>query len=635
MQTRIIFFLIVYFFLTITPPVFAKEITEPLPNEIPITLAKIADDELEQEFKWLEEEALAFTATRNPKHLTQSAENITIITAKEIKQMNYHTLADVLYHVNGIQVQVFGAPGHGAQPRIQGHDHENTRFILDGVTLNTVSASFTDIHLFPVEMIDRIEIIKGPASSVWGSSLGGIINVITKSGSGDKKISGTLQTSYGEGNTGDYRAEAYGTIGKADYYLFGGKLKSDGFDPKDSNDQDSVYSKLNFNLSDRLKARFTFWYQDGSTELDSNLSLGVDHQRLLSTALINYQVSEEMDFYLSLSSLRTKKDFDQGLTKIRRFNQKFTDIRNKATAKTTWKKGKQTVVFGSEFEHSGLNSNIVPDKESSDEWGVFINDTLVFDKLSITAGIRYDDFTDRGGVFWSPNIGGTYLISDNTLIRALFARGYNYPTYLAIYGDTINATPNPDIEEETANSYQIGLETGMIKYLRLKTTLFRHDINDSIDSVSSSPPTRQWVNLNKVRNQGVELDLKTDTFYNTALSAGYTYLDIRNRETDKRLTVLPQYTFDVGIDYDDKKSLSLSLRGHYIWWHIGDRSSPLNSKYNSFITDANITKKVQIDHTKTAKLFFTAHNIFDGSQYSLPNQSNVERWVEAGFRIEF
>lgn len=634
MQTKVIVFLIIYIFLAITPPAFPYGIKDPPSNDIPTSRPKMEDYELEQEFNWLKEEALAFTATRSPKPIIQTAENITIITAEDIKRMNYHTLADVLYHVNGIQVEVFGAPGHGTQPHIQGFDPEYTRYVLDGVTLNTLTANIPELNYLPVEIIDRIELIKGPVSSAWGSSLGGIINVITKSGSGDKKISGAIQTSYGESNTGDYRAEVYGAIGKTDYYLFGGKLKSDGFNPHDSNDRNSFYSKLNFNFSDRLKARFTFGYEDSSIELDSTLSLGLDHRRLFSTALINYQVSEEMNFDLSLSSLHTKKDFDPGLTQIRRFNQKATDIRNKATAKATWKKGKQIIVFGSEYEHSSLNSSIFRNKEDSDEWGIFINDTLVFDKLSITPGIRYDNFADRGGEFWSPSIGGTYLISDNTLIRALFARGYNVPTYLAIFGDDINTLPNPDIEVENANSYQIGLETGMIKYMRLKTTFFRHDIDDSIDLLVSSG-TRQWVNLNKVRNQGVELDLKTDTFYNTALTAGYTYMEIRDQRTDKRLNIVPQYTFDAGIDYDDKKSLSLSLRGHYVWWHIGDVPSPPNAKFNSFITDASITKKMQMEHTKTANLFFTAHNIFDGSQYSELRKKNTGRWVEIGFRIEF
>ena len=157
--------------------------------------------------------------------------------------------------------------------------------------------------------------------------------------------------------------------------------------------------------------------------------------------------------------------------------------------------------------------------------------------------------------------------------------------------------------------------------------------NDAINQKTISFPQFQFANIDKVRNQGVELEFKTVPFYNTTFTTGVLYIDRRNRKTDEKLFNVAEYTYDLGVHYNDRKSLSMALKGHYIWWNTNPLSS--NGTYNSLITDASITKKIRIMPTITADLFFTAHNIFDGSQYLIATRNNAERWVEAGFRIEF
>src|SRR4030043_1906305 len=182
--------------------------------------------QIEEEMKILrmfyKEEELVVTPTRNLKPISQVAENITIVTAEQIESMNAHTLTDVLNTIPGIQVDIRGGPGSVANALIQGSDFRHVLVIIDGVTLNNLSDNFADISAIPVQNIKRIEIIKGPASSSWGSSLGGVINIITKAPAQAKKIEGTLSASYGERNTGDYRAEASGKIDNFGYYVYGG-----------------------------------------------------------------------------------------------------------------------------------------------------------------------------------------------------------------------------------------------------------------------------------------------------------------------------------------------------------------------------------------------------------------------------
>tara|TARA_Y100000294_G_C8561913_1_gene339405 strand:+ start:885 stop:2786 length:1902 start_codon:yes stop_codon:yes gene_type:complete len=633
MQTRIIVFIIVCFFITITPPVLA-DIRDPLANDVPTSPPKIEDYELEQEFKWLAEEALVTTPTRHHKPVFQVPENITVITSEEIKQMNYHTLSDVLYHVTGVTTEIFGAaPGHGAFVRIQGSQLEHVTVLIDGVTTNSLPDNFTDTHYIPAQIIERIEIIKGPASSTWGSSLGGIINVITKSASGDKKISGTLQTSFGESNTGDYRAEADGTIGRMGYYLYGGRLKTNGLPSTKPNDQSTFYTKLKFDLTDHLKFNSALGYYYSVLGLNPALALKLDFNRLYSSSSINYMINEEIDLDLSFSALLAERDFDSRITTSGPLNRKEVEKRYKSTSQITWQTDKQTLVMGGEFENLNLSSEIIKTEQDSDEWAFFINDTLLFDKFTLTPGIRYDR-VDRGGNFFSPSIGATYLIHKEILLRMSIAKGFNVPPFTAAFGDDNTLLRNPDIDVEQITSYQIGIETGILKYLRLKTSFFRHDINDAISLQAISSSENQFKNTDKVRNQGVELEFKTVPFHNTTFTTGFSYIDSRDRKTDEKFLFYPEYTYDLGVAYNDRKSLSISLKGNYTWWHPNPLDNR-NGKYNSFITDASITKKIRIKPAKTADLFFTAHNIFDGSQYLTGSRKNVSRWVEAGFRFEF
>ncbi|RQW82117.1 MAG: TonB-dependent receptor, partial [Geobacter sp.] len=154
-----------------------------------------------------DEDDIVVTPTRYPKSISRVAENMTVITAEDIKAINAHTLADVLYYVPGVSVQIFGGPGSAANVFIQGSRTRHILLLIDGVPQNNLTDVYPDVGAVPVQAIERVEIIKGPASSTWGSSLGGVINVITKSPDETRKFGGVISSSIGERNTGDYRGQ--------------------------------------------------------------------------------------------------------------------------------------------------------------------------------------------------------------------------------------------------------------------------------------------------------------------------------------------------------------------------------------------------------------------------------------------
>jgi len=124
------------------------------------------------------EDLLVETATRRPTKIQYVAENITVITAEEIASMNAHSVNEILKTVNGMDISFRGGHfGGNAGLGIHGADYEQVLLLMDGVRLNDVDAGYPETTGIPVQIIDRIEVIKGPASSAWGSSLGGVINI--------------------------------------------------------------------------------------------------------------------------------------------------------------------------------------------------------------------------------------------------------------------------------------------------------------------------------------------------------------------------------------------------------------------------------------------------------------------------
>ena len=138
------------------------------------------------------------------------------------------------------------------------------------------------VNQIPVGIIKRIEIIKGPASSAWGSSLGGVINIITKDTGDTKKPSGALSASYGEGNSQDYNAGVSGKTGGLGYYLFAGRQSSDGLLGGINRyfDKNSFYSKLNLPLSKDVNLGFSAGYNDADMAAGDKLINDVNNKML-------------------------------------------------------------------------------------------------------------------------------------------------------------------------------------------------------------------------------------------------------------------------------------------------------------------------------------------------------------------
>ena len=602
-----------------------------------------ANEEMRVLEMFYEDKELVVTPTRDPKPVSQVAENITVITAKEIRNLNAHTLADVLVTITGVQQDWRGGPGSLAFPGIQGSNPNQVLVLIDGVSQTSASSSFADVGAIPVQNVERVEIIKGPASTSWGSSLGGIINVITKSPEEEKAAAGMASASLGERFTGDYRGELTGTVGQFGYYLYGGKLHSDGLLPHNSVDTDRAYLKVTHQLPDGGDIRFSLGYSAGDRgdQMDPVARASYDNtfDNLLTTLSISLPLTERIDWDLSLRSQWLEYDqlrhaLDTGLV-----DASLLDDRSfGATTKLVWRTGDHSLTVGAEFDRGDfrLEQNVAGIGQSSvrshiAKSAIFANDTIVLGPLTITPGIRFD-YTTTNGDFLSPSLGVTWGIGEHTVLRGAVARGFTVPPVTLTVGDGFALAPNPGLKMEKVLSWQAGFETSLLRYLWLKSTFFLHDVSDALVATPTDDGRVRYENQEKQRRQGVEVEVKTIPFLFTTLGVGYTFVDSTDRETHQRIPFAARQTVSAIIQFDDLKDTRANLAGRYIWWNA---DSSNQGRYSAMVWDLNAAQRIYRDERLQVELFLAVRNLFNGSQYVDTTLRNPGRWFEGGVRFDF
>lgn len=590
-----------------------------------------------------EDKELVVTPTRDPKPISQVAENVTVITAREIQALNAHTLAEVLNTIPGVHVEPRVTPG-GLSPTVsvQGSESNHVRVVMDGVTINNVSDFLADVGAIPVQRIAAVEIIKGPASSAWGSSLGGIINIITKSPDASRKVGGMFSASMGERTTGDFRLELSGTRSSLGYYLTADGITSDGLLPHTNVDSGGVYGKLSWEPHEDTRVLATYSYFRGERGVGTFSQLGLlqdgEYEHLAATLGLSHALSESLD--LDITGRFSRRDYSEVssalVTGEELSNNSYEQPNLGASAKLTWRTGVHSVTIGTDYDNGTIDADLRENNGTVrtvadgrlERWAVFANDTIVWDNWSVTPGFRYD-WTSTSDDFVSPSLGVTYNIGEHTVLRAYVARGFNIPSLIASTVGAQGLQPNLDLDVEKVWSYQLGYETTLLRYFWLKNTLFRHDVSDFL---AFDGETGSYVNQGKQRRQGVEVELKTIPIHNTSISTGYTFTDARDRIADQRVPNIPRHTLDVSITYDDRKLLRGGLVGRYTQWNAREN---FNSRDSAMIWD--LTGGIRFFNVGqvTGEVYVVAHNLFDGSQYLIELSKNPGRWFEGGLRLNF
>ena len=576
------------------------------------------------------------SSTHAKRPLSRVAENVAIITAKDIERMNAHNVDDVLNQLAGVFVSYHGQDFNGCTfLDIHDSSHQQVTVYLDGVRISKATQDLSFVNIVPIRIIKRIEVIKGAASSTWGSALGGVINIITKDTGKNEHYSGSLRGSYGEFGSQDLSGELAGKWTKLGYYLSASHQTSDGLLDNRYFDNQNLYGKLDLNLPEQITLSMSGGVSTPDYKAGYFAHPDFDHTEdlydynMFVTGSFDWMVLSRIN--LHINSYYFKNDFQSTGYSISNGQQLW---KNTELQKTTgingridWALSTQQLVLGFDYLKSTLflHDELSGDSESrlnEELLAWYINDTIRFDKLTVIPGLRFDQLSDTTNIF-SPGLGATYQLASHTLLRAGISLGFRKPPIT--YTDTVNGSQyaNNELEPETVWSYQIGVETWAARFFRLKSTFFFHDAKDSIQWNGA---LGSYDNSGKEKRRGLELELETVPWNNLVTELNFTYIGRENGYKREANLTFQYVNFDI---------ITVEVTGHYAIYGDLDAPPAYKPMDGTILWDLSINKEVWRRDTNRSEIFLVGHNLSNESQYNDELLKNGPRWLEVGLKLFF
>ncbi|APG63590.1 hypothetical protein LPB140_04765 [Sphingorhabdus lutea] len=595
------------------------------------------------------------TATGSESYSHESGQAVTVLDKKDIEQSQQASISDLLRQVPGVAVARSGGVGSQTSVFIRGGESSQTLVLVDGVKINdpsTPNNSF-DFGALMTGNLNRVEILRGPNSVIWGSqAIGGVINVQTAPTSEAFEVQAMAE--YGSLNSGQARANISGTTGRISGSIGASYYRTDGVSAlrtgteRDGYKNFAANGKLGLELTDNIGIDLRGYYNKGRVEFDDPFGATAD----------TYPENENEQFvgYIGLNANlfdgAVKNIFSYTRTDLTRIgtepNVPFSfnvNILKGAIDRFAYRGSasphdKIDLNFGVEHESSTASTffpaggGAAPNQAETQVTSGYAQAVLrPFTGLTLTGGVRYDDTSDYGDVTtfganaaYSPNGG-------NTIFRATYAEGFRAPTLTEALLPFGNAALRP----ETAKSYDVGVEQNFLgRHATIAATLFKRD---SKDAIIYSFVTFQSENVARVRATGAEITLALRPSDRFTINAQYSYVNAQDRTPGvsfgAQLPRRPKHSVNFSADW--QTPLGLDIGGDI--YVAGDSFNSLPNIYAPTAPrlDGYILAGIRASYpvTDNVEIFGRVDNLFD-SDYEVVRRYNVlGRNIFAGVRLKY
>ncbi|HEX9206720.1 MAG TPA: TonB-dependent receptor [Steroidobacteraceae bacterium] len=444
------------------------------------------------------------TATRIETSLTEVLAPVIVIDRATIERSAANDAADLLRFHAGLDVARNGGPGQSTAVFIRGAESNHTLVLIDGVRVNPGTIGLPALQDIPPDMIERIEVVKGPRSALWGSdAIGGVINVVTRRGSRDGWVA---EVGYGDYDTRKASVNGGLSFTKSAGLDFGVSwLDSDGFPTRTTSDTDRGFSNLSANVQLRAQVgdsqvALRHWRAEGTTEYSDFFLTPVDQDFVTATtaAEIRQPVAGVGEARLAVSHLQDRIDQNQ--------SGDFLDTdRDTLEAQFDWRAaGAHTFGAGAMYSSEDASSQSYgePMRAQTDSASVYVQDRIAAGPHLGLLALGYTDHETAGTAFtWNAEYG--YAFNEaRTRAFALAGTGFRAPDATDRYG----YGGNPDLKPERSRNYEVGIQHALTARQGLRLAAFQNEIDDLIDFTVLSYDPFVGVNRNvaAARIRGVE-----------------------------------------------------------------------------------------------------------------------------------
>lgn len=552
------------------------------------------------EKKAVELPQLVVSATSTERMLRDAPASVTVISGEELRERPVLDLTDALRGSPGVTINDVGLGRRGIS--IRGMPDDYTLILVDGKRTNNASSAIAhadfDLGWVPVEAIERIELVRGPMSSLYGSeALGGVVNIITRAATDHWQGSANLRGGIQQGTGGDeYQAGVYiagpivpGKLGMS----FTGEVTGRGETPDAFNPQLSEVEEREAQ-NGALTLTFT---PDEAQRIDLGYSYGKE-KRVRDTQTVGgvpVPYTSTDDVWRQHLSLSHTGKWSWGETRLRAYRSQLDRDNSRTVGVPTGSTkliddvldGQVTVpVFsnhvvsaGGEWRKESLEDPTVnaQGEDDAQRYALFLQDEWqLSSNLSLVIGNRADHHEQYG---WenSPRAYLVYHPTEAWTLRGGVGQGFKAPTlkelspgYQAVAaGGRFTIIGNPDLQPETSTTYEFGVEYDVGNW-KLGGTVFQNDLENLIQTRCIlfcgifGAERRTYENVDEAQIRGIEIGGGVNLPWDFRLDANYTHLDTEDKTTGLELTERPRHAANVTLAWFPLDDLTAQLRGEYV-----------------------------------------------------------------------
>lgn len=484
---------------------------------------------------------MVVTATRSEVAKNQLAAAVTVYTRKDIERLQVKTFPELLRGTTGIDMTQQGGDGKTTSVFMRGTNSDHVLILIDGIKVGSATLGTTPFEFVPIDQIERVEIIRGPQSSLYGSeAIGGVIQIFTRKGGQSEKPSVTLDAGGGTYDTMRTAGTVSGKWKNSWYTVGASHFNTQGFDARepvpgffgvDQPDDDGYYNtavnaRIGHRFDNNAEIDASFLRSQGRTEYDGTFQ---DKTNFINQVAAFSGSMDVLDNWRSTLRLGQSFDDNDNFAPGGSFSSRFDTQRWNATWLNQFDlSDDHQLILGSDYrldEVSSLPTSF--EEDSRYDVGVFGElHSRILDNHFINASLRWDE-NEAFGDYVTGNIGWRYNSELGISPFASFGNAFKSPTFNQLYFPFFG---NPDLEPEESTSFEVGL-AGDHQWLQWEIRAYHTNIDNLIVFL---PPDFKAVNVNKAQIDGIEAEISTQVLgWNGKL--GMNLLNPQDRETNFRL----------------------------------------------------------------------------------------------------
>ena len=625
----------------------------------------------------IETREVVVSATKTPVPVTQLTSAVEIITEEDLKRRQIKMVSEALRLSQGLTVFSNGGPGTSTSVRIRGSNSDQVLVLIDGAIMNSATTGSFDFANLTTDNIERIEILRGAQSMLWGAdAMGGVINITTKRGTGTPSANAFFE--YGSfssireggqisGKTGivDYSA----AISRWDYTGFSAVNYRRGASEKDGFHNWQTSARLGVALPHEGRLDFNFRLLQGRVNIDNGFSPGFDtlgafnnSQQFVYSAAYTQPITTWWNQVLTVSrqtedtesfSGTTQRNLQTGVVSTPfLYRSQINTLSNRIEWQHNIQIAKPLLLSaGYQFrEQQGQNRDLltnnldIPTKIVSSNAGFAQAQLNLWERVFATAGVRYDDYNVFGGATTYRTTAGYLHQETGTKIRSSYATGFRAPSVNQLYFPDFGKS---DLKPERSQSMDIGVDQYLLNNrLTLSGGHFWSRYRDMIvaqqsaDVCGSSFGFANFCaqNIGLVSTKGWEASVKYAVVRDMPLiksldvQAQYTNTLTRNlvQQLGNRAPRMPVDQWSMLISYQPIDPVRVNLEGRY----VGSRFDDVNNQQKMRAFDVwNLS--ATYDVTNRVQTYVRADNIFNEKYEEIQFYGTPVRSIFVGLRVNY